>query len=231
MVLYDIVQLDNVELNVSNTYPEIINDIPLAPIYKMIDITNNNLKYEQLLSFFQDINLSYSFLDITKEIKWLPQSSQDKFTLDNINTLNELIGAKKIDIIEISPINNSTENIKTAVNEDNIIFNYTSTIKPDIDILKENIKKQSDVENINIQIIEKDMFNSQTKYTTIITIIPKPNTILNDLSKQLNENIDKILTIPENKENKEKKSYMIYIIISIIIIALIFLLLKILHKI
>ncbi len=215
ILLYDIIQLNDIELNVSNTYSDIINQIPPAPIYKMINISNNNLTYDQLLSFFKDINLVYQYTNKNPDIKWLPQSEKDTFTIDNINTLNKLIGIKT----EIAQINN------------NLLLSYTVNEIPNIDQIKENIKKELNTEDVIVTYRLKEGFGINS-YVIDIKIIPSGTTDLNSLATRLNENIDRLLNPSANPSaTPSTNSYTIYIIIFILLLILVFTYLKISHKI
>ena len=127
--------------------------------------------------------------------------------------------------------------LSTLIVENNVVMSYNTIVEPDVEALKENIKKQTDLEDVIITVVKNEQFNAQTTYKVIIQMIPKANTNLNDLSKNINENADKLLTVPENKENKEnkedkgKKSYLIYIVIFIILLIGLFAYLKLSHKI
>ena len=116
------------------------------------------------------------------------------------------------------PINTSLpdiENVTSEIENNNIVLNYTTTVEPDVKALEDNIMKELNIKNVIVSYTIIEGFATM-KYNVIITFIPNENTNIADLSKTINNNIDKLITVPK------KKSYLIHIIIFIILLAALF---------
>ncbi len=100
-------------------------------------------------------------------------------------------------------------NITSQIENNNVILNYFTTIMPDVYALESHIKNTLNVENVIVTFKTISGFTG-TIYEITITIIP--NTNINELSKTINDNIDKLLIVPGKKSNK------IYIIIFILLL-------------
>jgi hypothetical protein len=62
ILLYDIVSANNIDLKVSKS-ETILNDIPITPIYKSINITGEGISDSDIKSFSEKLNKVYEFTD------------------------------------------------------------------------------------------------------------------------------------------------------------------------
>ena len=218
ILLYDIVSANNIDLKVSNS-ETILNDIPITPIYKSINITGEGILDNDIKSFCKKLNKVYEFTNKSK----LPNPT----IIYNNGTRS--INAQTCTISPLptttatSPTSTSTPTTTTnkitilVQNYNNVTLDrllntitYTTKIKPNNDELEAHFmdyfKKNNIDTTFDIKIDENEHFNTTT-YTVAITF-------KSDVMQFVEKNLSELL-------NHKKSNMSLYIILTIIIVLII----------
>lgn len=186
-------------------------------------------RYIKNLIFSQDSEINkiesnaFNIPKNTADNKLIIMNIPKDIKIESNSFVNYLIEYVKVD-----------EEIEYHINTDaqNIIITYVTENKPDKEVLEDKIRNTFNIEidnvNVTYNIINMNNFIntpnkmnnisdkfSNTSYNVIITIIPKANTNINDLSKKINDSIETLLTIPDVKR---PNIIFIYVIMFLILL-------------
>lgn len=220
ILMYDIVSKNNIILNVSGTYDEILNDLPIAPIYDSINITRNLIPFESIQQFCANINKLYDPLSNTPHGK--RPYPKITYMLDG-NELSESSYTISKKTLHRNRININSSNHGPVHADINVTHNrivYTTHIKPDAIEIEDRINEYFTQHNIKITsnvpaftiYINKYTHTKHFEMTTYTVTINFEEEVMKFVNEHADELLKRIL-------ERKKSNALLYILLIVTIIV------------